>query len=107
MAIDPELFMTEDRVDATTLIGKRVWWAGLYRLDSFEVNGIDIVLNEAGDGLDVRIYGEDHNPWLVCSQVRAHPKDWAVDEFNRRARELAKEAEKNLAIMTFDIEAKP
>lgn len=102
--IDPKMLMTDDGVDATTLIGEKVWTPdGFGGITSFVVDGIDLVRNEADDGVEARIYGEDKNPWLLCGEVRAVAGSWAIDAYTKRMNKINIDAAKDGVVINWTI----
>lgn len=102
--IDSTMLMTNDGVDATTLIGKKVWTPdGFGGITSFVIEGMDIVRNEADDGIEVRIYGEDHNPWLLCVEVRAVAGSWAIEAYTKRMNKINSDAAKDGVVINWTI----
>ena len=100
--------LTDDGVDATTLIGKRVWFRpyGEGSLSSFVVGGIDITFPDGAQ--DVRLYDDDREQWIKVGEVRARPASWAESVYREKAAKLTEEALLNGVALRFEIvEATP
>lgn len=94
--LDPKMFLTDDGVDATTLIGKTVWMPnGFGGLSHFEVQGIDIVLKrDKSSLLEARVYGMGHDPWMECSGVRVDASGWGLEIFRSQIDDVVSEAKR-------------
>ena len=102
--------LTNDGVDTTTLIGKRVWYQpyGEGSLSSFVVNGIDITFPQGSGSPDVRLYEDDGDLFIKVGDVRARPASWAESVYLEKAAKLTEEALLNGVALRFEIvEATP
>jgi len=94
--LDQSQFLTVDGVDATTLVGKRVWFRpyGDGSLKSFVLSGLDISLGMDG-GAEVRAYDEDREQWILVKEVRSKPGEWAEVVYRKMLDKVASDASDN------------